>query len=76
VVLVDYWDEFTFGLRQQPELSIPTVDGFVAKWQQHSADNVKAMAIISPEAYDVLKTKGVTMRVVAEDTRRLVITNL
>jgi hypothetical protein len=23
VVLVDYWDEFTFGLRQQPELSIP-----------------------------------------------------
>jgi 4-amino-4-deoxy-L-arabinose transferase-like glycosyltransferase len=76
VVLVDYWDEFTFGLRQQPELSIPTVDGFVAKWQQHSADNVKAMAITSPEAYEVLKTKGVTMRVVAEDTRRLVITNL
>lgn len=76
VVLVDYWDEFTFGLRQQPELSIPTIDGFVAKWQQHSADNVKAMAIVSNEAYDVLKSKGLTMRVVTEDTRRLVITNL
>ncbi|RZT09248.1 4-amino-4-deoxy-L-arabinose transferase [Duganella sp. CF402] len=76
VVLVDYWDEFTFGLRQQPELSIPTIDGFVEKWKQHSADNVKAMAIISNEAHEVLKSKGVTMRVVAEDTRRLVITNL
>ncbi|MYM25689.1 phospholipid carrier-dependent glycosyltransferase [Duganella sp. FT135W] len=76
VILVDYWDEFTFGLRQQPELSIPTLDGFVAQWQQHSADNVKALAIISNEAYETLKAKGVTMRVVAEDTRRLVITNL
>jgi 4-amino-4-deoxy-L-arabinose transferase-like glycosyltransferase len=76
VVLVDYWDEFTFGLRQQPELSIPTVDGFVAKWKQHSADNVKAMAIISTEAYEALKTKGIAMRVVTEDSRRMVITNL
>ncbi|HEX5343194.1 MAG TPA: glycosyltransferase family 39 protein [Duganella sp.] len=76
VVLVDYWDEFTFGLRQQPELSIPTVDGFVEKWKQHSADNVKAMAIVSYEAYEALKTKGIAMRVVTEDSRRLVITNL
>jgi 4-amino-4-deoxy-L-arabinose transferase-like glycosyltransferase len=76
VTLVDYWDEFTFGLRQQPELSIPTVDGFVERWNAHRAANVKAMAIISSEAYEQLKGRGVPMRVVAEDTRRMVITNL
>ncbi|SHM38420.1 4-amino-4-deoxy-L-arabinose transferase [Duganella sacchari] len=76
VTLVDYWDEFTFGLRQQPELSIPTVEGFIEKWEEHSAANVKALAIVSDDAYEKLKAKGVTMRVIAEDTRRLVITNL
>jgi 4-amino-4-deoxy-L-arabinose transferase-like glycosyltransferase len=76
VTLVNYWDEFTFGLSQQPELAIPTVDGFIARWNEHSARKLKALAIVSPEAYDELKTKGVTMRVVAEDSRRLVITNL
>jgi hypothetical protein len=76
VILVNYWDEFTFGLQQQPELSIPTVDGFIARWEEHTAQKVKAMAIVSDEAYQELKTKGVTMRVIAEDSRRLVITNL
>ncbi|MYN38889.1 phospholipid carrier-dependent glycosyltransferase [Duganella sp. FT109W] len=76
VILVNYWDEFTFGLTQQPELSIPTVDGFIARWQEHTAQKVKAMAIVSDDAYRDLKTKGVTMRVIAEDSRRLVITNL
>jgi hypothetical protein len=71
VTLVDYWDEFTFGLRQQPELSIPP--STVRREWKHT-DNVKAMAIIST----TLRTEkqGLTMRVVAEDTRRLVITNL
>ncbi|NYE58953.1 4-amino-4-deoxy-L-arabinose transferase-like glycosyltransferase [Duganella sp. 1224] len=76
VTLVNYWDEFTFGLQQQPELSIPTLDGFVARWRQHTADGVKALAILSDEAYAELKAKGVAMRVVAQDTRRMVITNL
>jgi 4-amino-4-deoxy-L-arabinose transferase-like glycosyltransferase len=76
VVLVDYWDEFTFGLRQQPELAIPTLDGFVARWNGHTAAGVKAMAILSDDAYAELKTRGVAMRVVVEDSRRIVITNL
>ncbi|OEZ96869.1 glycosyltransferase family 39 protein [Duganella sp. HH101] len=76
VVLVDYWDEFTFGLRQQPELSIPTVEQFVVLWNQHTAQGVKALAILSPEKYAELKEDGLTMRVVAEDTRRVVVANL
>ncbi|TFW19177.1 glycosyltransferase family 39 protein [Duganella callida] len=76
VTLVDYWDEFTFGLRQQPELAIPTVDGFVARWNAHTAAGVRAMAILNQDTYEQLKAKGVPMRIYAEDTRRMVITNL
>ncbi|WP_332853742.1 glycosyltransferase family 39 protein [Duganella sp. S19_KUP01_CR8] len=76
VVLVDYWDEFTFGLRQQPELSIPTVDQFVVQWNEHIKQNVKVLAILSPEKYAELKDDGLAMRVVAEDTRRVVVANL
>ncbi|MYM86889.1 glycosyltransferase family 39 protein [Rugamonas sp. FT82W] len=76
VVLVDYWDEFTFGLRQQPELSIPTVDEFVEQWNAQTRQGVKALAILSPEKYEELKDDGLPMRVVAEDTRRVVVANL
>ncbi|MRW89301.1 phospholipid carrier-dependent glycosyltransferase [Duganella sp. FT80W] len=76
VTLVDYWDEFTFGLRQQPELSIPNIDAFIVQWNAHTAQQVKAMAIVSDDAYEQLKKRGLTMRVLAEDTRRMVITNL
>jgi len=75
VTLVDYWDEFTFGLRQQPELSLD-MPGFIAQWQQLSEQNTKALAIVDQQAHDELKALGIRMRVVAEDTRRLVITNL
>jgi 4-amino-4-deoxy-L-arabinose transferase-like glycosyltransferase len=76
VTLVAYWDEFTFGLRQQPELSIPTLEAFVVRWNAHTAQGQQAMAIVGLETFDVLKAQGFTMRVVAEDSRRVVITNL
>ncbi|PHV08507.1 phospholipid carrier-dependent glycosyltransferase [Janthinobacterium sp. BJB412] len=76
VVLVDYWDEFTFGLQQQPELSIPTVDGFVAQWNQAAGAGVKALAIMEHDTFAELKQRGVAMRVVAEDSRRMVVANL
>ncbi|MBJ7310945.1 glycosyltransferase family 39 protein [Rugamonas sp. CCM 8940] len=76
VILVDYWDEFTFGLEQQPELSIPTVDGFVERWTEAANAGVKALAIMEQDTYKELKERGVPMRVVAEDTRRMVVANL
>ena len=33
VVLVDYWDEFTFGLEQEPQRSLPRVETFIARWR-------------------------------------------
>lgn len=75
MVLVDYTDEFTFGLQQQPELAIPTVSAFVEQWTRDAAAGVRDVAIIRADIYTDLHQKGVPMRVVAKDSRRTVIAN-
>ncbi|MES2148562.1 MAG: glycosyltransferase family 39 protein [Pseudomonadota bacterium] len=75
VTLVDYLDEFSFGLEQQPELAIPTVDAFAGQWTRDAAAGVRDLAIIRDDIYNDLKLKGVPMRVVAQDARRIVIAN-
>ncbi len=75
VTLVDYWDEFTFGLQQQPELSIPTVEAWVTVWRAHAAAGVQDLAFIRADIFEKLQQQGVPMRVVAQDARRIVIAN-
>jgi 4-amino-4-deoxy-L-arabinose transferase-like glycosyltransferase len=75
MVLVDYTDEFSFGLQQQPELGIPTVAAFVEQWTRDAAAGVRAVAFIRADIYNDLQQKGVPMRVVARDARRTVIAN-
>ncbi|MFA6068243.1 MAG: glycosyltransferase family 39 protein, partial [Janthinobacterium sp.] len=75
VILVDYWDEFTFGLKQQPELSIPTIEPSITQWTNDANSGVHDMAIISLNRYKELQQRGVPMRVIAEDARRMVIAN-
>lgn len=75
VTLVDYWDEFSFGLSQQPELSIPTLDGFIAQWTEDGKQGRKSLAIMEAGTYQLLRKQGLAMRVVAEDTRRMVVAN-
>jgi len=76
VTLVDYRDEFDFGLQQQPELAIPTIPAFVARWRADAAAGVRNVAIIRPELIADLKRQGVPLRIVAADSRRAVIANL
>ena len=76
VMLVDYTDEFTFGLQQQPELAIPTVDALrrpVARRRRRRP--CATLAIIRADIVADLKQQGVPMRVVAADSRRIVIAN-
>jgi 4-amino-4-deoxy-L-arabinose transferase-like glycosyltransferase len=75
VTLVDYWDEFTFGLKQQPELSIPTVEAWTTVWRAHASNGVQDIAFIRADIYAKLKEQGVPMRVIAQDARRIVIAN-
>jgi hypothetical protein len=76
VTLVDYGDELSFGLQQQPELFIPTLDGFTARWNAHTAAGEQAFALVSHHAYVKLQDRKLAMRVVTRDSRRIVITNL
>jgi 4-amino-4-deoxy-L-arabinose transferase-like glycosyltransferase len=75
VVLVNYLDEFEFGLKQQPALAIPTVDAFVVQWRAHAAAGVRDVAITRFDIVDQLKKDGVPLRIVAQDSRRIVIAN-
>ena len=75
VVLVNYTDEFSFGLQQQPELAVPTLDAFVAQWTRDGAAGVRDIAFIRADIFNELQQKGVPMRVVARDARRTVIAN-
>jgi hypothetical protein len=75
VTLVDYWDEFTFGLQQQPELSVPTVAAFHARWRADAAAGVRNLAIVRADIAAAMRRSGLPVRVVAADTRRTVIAN-
>jgi 4-amino-4-deoxy-L-arabinose transferase-like glycosyltransferase len=75
VTLVDYRDEFDFGLQQQPELAIPTIPAFIARWRTDAAAGVRDVAITRPEIAAELKQQGVPLRIVAADARRTVIAN-
>ena len=75
VTLVDYRDEFDFGLQQQPELAIPTIPEFVARWRADAAAGVRNVAITRSEIAAELKRQGVPLRIVAADARRTVIAN-
>jgi 4-amino-4-deoxy-L-arabinose transferase-like glycosyltransferase len=76
VILVDYLDEFAFGLEQQPQLAIPTVDAFIVQWRAHAAAGVKDVAITRHDIAQQLQRDGVPVRIVASDARRIVIANL
>jgi hypothetical protein len=74
-ILVEYADEFAFGLQQEPQLALSGLDAFVAQWRRDSAAGVPDMAIASPAMVERLRQRGVPMRLVARDQRRLVISN-
>jgi hypothetical protein len=75
VTLVDYTDEFAFGLEQQPQLSIPSMPAWIEQWQRDAAAGVKDVAITRPEIVAELQRQGVLLRVIGADGRRSIIVN-
>ncbi len=75
MTMVQHMDELEFGIGQEPHLWIPTIDAFAVKWTADHAAGKKDIAIIRPENYRELAKRGLPMRVIAEDPRRVVVTN-
>ena len=69
VTLVDYKDEFAFGLKQEPRLAVPTMAEFEARW----ASEPGALAVFSREGFKQMEKQGLPMQVLAEDTRRVIV---
>ncbi|MBL0141241.1 MAG: glycosyltransferase family 39 protein [Betaproteobacteria bacterium] len=69
ITLVDYWDEFSPGLKREPGISIPTLDAFEADWMRPG----EAMAIIHPDRYEKLSTRGLAMILLHRDERRVLV---
>jgi hypothetical protein len=69
VTLVDYADELEFGLQQEPNLEIPTLDEFEARWR----NDRKALAIMGPDIYGELTGRALPMRLLAADARRVIV---
>ncbi|SOY66921.1 glycosyltransferase family 39 protein [Cupriavidus taiwanensis] len=70
-ILVEHPDELEFGVRQEPQKWIPSLDQFIVRWQ----DGQRAVAIMAPQTYDALSARGVPMHKIAGDRRRVAVAN-
>jgi len=75
MTLVRHADEMEFGLKQEPQLWLPTVDAFVTQWKDERRAGTKAIAIMDPTIYAELKQQGLPMRLIGQDPRRVIVAN-
>lgn len=75
MTLVRHADEMAFGLQQEPQLWLPTVDAFVAQWLADHANGKKDLAIMDPAIYADLRQRDVPMRLIGQDPRRVIVAN-
>ena len=75
MIMVQHADELSFGLKQEPQLWLPTVDAFVAQWVADHAAGKKDIAIIDPAVYQQLQQRQLPMRLIGQDPRRVIVAN-
>ena len=69
VTQVDYQDEFAFGQETEPDKAIASLEEFIARWQAAP----QAMAMLGQKTFDELQKRGVAMKPVYRDARRLAV---
>ena len=69
VDLASYRGELNYGLQYAPEREIPTIAGFVARWQASG----RACAVMERGLYESLAARGVPMRVLGRDGHRVLV---
>ncbi len=67
--LASYRGELNYGLRYAPEREIPTIAGFVARWEASG----RACAVMERSLYENLAARGVPMRVLGRDGHRVLV---
>jgi 4-amino-4-deoxy-L-arabinose transferase-like glycosyltransferase len=75
MTLVEATDELGFGLLQQPELWMPKMETFTQKWRADHASGKAAIAIMRPHIYQELLQQGLPMRIIAQDPKRIIVSN-
>ena len=76
MTLVEFPDELSFGLEQQPELWIPKRKDFVKKWRADTANGVASIAIIRASIYQDFLKESLPMRVIGQDSKRIIVSNI
>ena len=69
MIMVESPDELEFGVNQEPELWMPTLDAFITRWQE----DTRAYAMMVPEQFDALQAQNFSMIEVARDSRRVIV---
>ncbi len=67
--LVQYQDEMAFGIKQEPQRWIPTLDAFAKVW----AEQPQALAITQTYNYPQLQQLGIPMKIIFQDTQHIVV---
>ncbi|HTZ00318.1 MAG TPA: hypothetical protein VMB75_10800, partial [Rhodocyclaceae bacterium] len=67
--MVAYKDELEFGIDQEPWKFVSTLDAFEAAWRAAP----EALALMTPDTYRYFSARQLPMRLLAEDTRRVII---
>jgi 4-amino-4-deoxy-L-arabinose transferase-like glycosyltransferase len=69
MIMVESPDELEFGVNQEPELWMPTLDAFMERWKEDQS----AYALMVPEQYTALQKINFPMQEVDRDSRRVIV---
>ena len=69
MIMVESPDELEFGVKQEPELWMSTLDAFIARWKEDPT----AYALMVPEQYVALQELKLPMQEVDRDSRRVIV---
>jgi hypothetical protein len=69
MIMVEFPDELEFGVKQEPQLWLPTFDAFIERWKEDQT----AYALMVPEQFIELQKLNVPMQEVGRDSRRVIV---
>ncbi|QWD19110.1 glycosyltransferase family 39 protein [Polynucleobacter paneuropaeus] len=69
MIMVEDPDELEFGVSQEPNVWLPTLDAFIVRWKEDPA----SYALMVPEQYTQLQQQGLPMQEVDRDSRRVIV---